>query len=530
MSVIGALNLPVADRGRAWDGSGARRRVFELCTSGENVDAACVARAFLWRDGDPQTMGSYALGFADVIDGRLMIVPRGVAACAGGRGVGAADIPEADKARIRSKICSLYARIQREIEDWPDCPFSPDSSAKAKPARKKVKRKDAITAAATGTAWEGVLAVEGIPTGDGRKIAAGALRWENLPLPLVFDVEEMDHSGMTVGTVDEIRREGASIVGSGHFSESSNADVAAVVERAKELLREEAIGVSVDLDDVVVDEEDQENMTVTSARIRGLAIVDIPAFIQAEVKVLDEETEEEQEAVVAHALGPSVVREWFADPRFGNGEQNPREDGGDERLVWQEPEHPEEEPQYGAPLTITSDGRIYGHAALWYRCHVGYAGSCVRPPKEPRGYRGYLTGERVEGVPTGPLTIGTTHARLAASLQEAERHYADTGRAVADLTVGPDAYGIWVAGALRPGVDRVQVEALRGSALSGDWRNVGGSLRLIAILAVNAPGFRIARAIAASAALITVGPGCETCPEEVSLEERVARLEQSLGA
>ena len=38
-------------------------------------------------DADAQTKGAYSLGFADVINGTLQIVPAGVAACAGGRGV-----------------------------------------------------------------------------------------------------------------------------------------------------------------------------------------------------------------------------------------------------------------------------------------------------------------------------------------------------------------------------------------------------------------------------------------------------------
>lgn len=128
-AVSGATDLPVADRETEWDGAAAARRVFDACTDGDTVDPQCVSRAFLWQDpdADPTTMGAYKLGFADVIDGQLQIVPRGVAACAGGRGVDAADIPDEDKQAIRRKICALYGQIQDEHEDWPDCPFDMQS-------------------------------------------------------------------------------------------------------------------------------------------------------------------------------------------------------------------------------------------------------------------------------------------------------------------------------------------------------------------------------------------------------------------
>lgn len=129
-AVIGSTDLPVADRDTDWDGSGARQRVFDLCTSGESVDVDCVSRAFLWRDPDQDAdnMGAYSLGFADVINDTLQIVPRGVAATAGGRGVDAADIPSDAKDTIKNKICTLYNRIQDKFDDWPDCPFSSDSA------------------------------------------------------------------------------------------------------------------------------------------------------------------------------------------------------------------------------------------------------------------------------------------------------------------------------------------------------------------------------------------------------------------
>jgi 2'-5' RNA ligase len=130
-TVTGATDLPIADRGHTWDGAGATGRVFDLYTDAAGkVDTTAVARAFLYRDpqADPATKGAYKLGYADVVNGTLQIVPAGVAATAGGRGVDSASIPDAEKATIRTKICTLYSKVQAKYDDWPDCPFGAGAS------------------------------------------------------------------------------------------------------------------------------------------------------------------------------------------------------------------------------------------------------------------------------------------------------------------------------------------------------------------------------------------------------------------
>lgn len=216
--------------------------------------------------------------------------------------------------------------------------------------------------------------------------------------------------------------------------------------------------------------------------------------------------------------------EWF---------QNPGYTEDDERLAPQEPDRPEESVTLGAPFTVTADGQVAGHVALWGRCHIGVGTTCVTPPREEPSYRGYLTGEAVPGIATGPVVMGGGHASLSMSAAAAQSYYDTTSKAVADVVVGPDDYGIWAAGAVRPNANPDDVSALRGSAISGDWRNIGGKLRLVALLAVNAPGFRVNRphAMAASGALITTGPSCEPCREGVTfetIEDRMDRVERLL--
>lgn len=169
-------------------------------------------------------------------------------------------------------------------------------------------------------------------------------------------------------------------------------------------------------------------------------------------------------------------REWFDDPKL-------------------------EEP---TPLTVTSDGRVYGHIAAWNTNHIGLP-TQTPPPRSPSNYAYFHTGVVAcadgSDVPVGQLTLAGGHAPLSADASKAVEHYDNTGSAVVDMHVGEDVHGIWAAGALRPDVTDVQVRTLRASAPSGDWRPINGVLELVACCQVNVPGFPIMRARVASGAM-----------------------------
>lgn len=188
---------------------------------------------------------------------------------------------------------------------------------------------------------------------------------------------------------------------------------------------------------------------------------------------MPEDTEMEQapdSSLMASAAKDFPPREWFRDPRL-------------------------KEP---TALTVTDDGRVYGHLAVWDTCHIGHAHSgCVKPPRSNANYAYFrvgsvLTSDGTE-IATGRITLETRHALGTLNATQTLAHYEDTGRAVADVAAGEDRHGIWIAGALRPGVSERQIRALRGSPLSGDWRRIAGNLELVAALAVNVPGFPIPR-------------------------------------
>lgn len=180
--------------------------------------------------------------------------------------------------------------------------------------------------------------------------------------------------------------------------------------------------------------------------------------------------------------------DWFENPNFTDETTAP------------DPEMPGVR---GCPITITDDGRVYGHIALFKTPHRGIKDANVYAPRSAANYSTFRYGKVVTAsgktIPTGPLTVGTNHAPLHMGTQEAIDYYANTGAAVADVAAGEDQYGIWVAGTIRPGASVAQVEALRRSPQSGDWRVENGQHELAASLAVNDPGFGVPNfALAAS--------------------------------
>ncbi|MGZ4760092.1 MAG: hypothetical protein ACXV95_13605, partial [Acidimicrobiales bacterium] len=82
MTVTRFQDLPLADRDREWDGDAADSRV-RRWAGAEDGPNAKYRNAHVWYDGDKKgNFTAYKLLIADVIDGRLRAVPRGVMAAA----------------------------------------------------------------------------------------------------------------------------------------------------------------------------------------------------------------------------------------------------------------------------------------------------------------------------------------------------------------------------------------------------------------------------------------------------------------
>lgn len=373
--------------------------------------------------------------------------------------------------------------------------------------------------------WEGPLAVEGIVTGDGREFAPDALTWADLPAPLRWNKED-SHGGeartiaVNVGRIDKIWRDDDKVMGAGvlDLSDEDGRRVHAKIEG--KFLR----GVSIDADSIAdadvefVWPEDvnagteeggeddlfemlfaqPEKVIYHGGRIRAATLVDIPAFAEAYIALLDEAG-----AVVAG--GQPITEAELAELRTREADAAGTRPAGRAPLhavtagaeLWRPPAEWFADPKLSlaTPITVTDDGRIYGHAAQWGSCHIGQEGVCVQPPHED-AHPYYRTGEVAceDGtrMAVGQITVGTGHAPLHLGASPAAEHYDNTGAAVADVAVGNDAHGIWVAGCIRPGADPLRVYELQAAGqVSGDWRRIGGALRLVGLLAVNVPGFPV---------------------------------------
>ena len=121
MAVTAFGDLPLADRDRAWDGDAAEKRV-RAWAKAEDEPNEKYRDAHVWYDADSkENFTAYKLLIADVIDGRLKAVPRGVFAAAavmqGSRG--GVDVPDKDRDRIKSHLAKYYAKLD-ETPPWED--------------------------------------------------------------------------------------------------------------------------------------------------------------------------------------------------------------------------------------------------------------------------------------------------------------------------------------------------------------------------------------------------------------------------
>lgn len=362
--------------------------------------------------------------------------------------------------------------------------------------------------------WEALAWIEGRWTGDGRFVMVDAVDWDGmLPFPLT-----VDHAGITevIGRVDSLERrpgptgEERLIVARGVL------DLASDLGRDMERLIESrfADGVSMELDaqeeggvDPDTAPEDMPAgsggwvMVVESARVRALSVVTTAAFAECRItfdaldladmppkidgptpkkrKDMPDMPEAEEDVVIVAAAGHTITMprvppaEWFQQPTDVTVE--------------------------GA-LTITDEGRVYGRLAPANVPYSGVAGNFTVPLGDVN-YRDWMRGETVvDGggrVVTGNITMGCGHGDSVTTDHAAVReHYDNSCALFAKVAAGEDADGVWVAGALYPGVTAEQVERAMGLSLSGHWLpslSPGYRYDLLAALLVPVPGFAMAR-------------------------------------
>ena len=121
MSVTAFQDLPLADRDRKWDGGAAEKRVREWADATDEPNQK-YRDAHIWYDKDrKQNFTAHKLLIADVINGTLTAVPRGVMAAAGimQGSHGGIDIPAGDIAPVKSHLAKYYAKMG-DSPPWDD--------------------------------------------------------------------------------------------------------------------------------------------------------------------------------------------------------------------------------------------------------------------------------------------------------------------------------------------------------------------------------------------------------------------------
>lgn len=331
------------------------------------------------------------------------------------------------------------------------------------------------------------VAFVGIETSDGRMLAQDInLTFRSFPLPVMWTKQTgMGHmDAFTVGVIEGARVEGDQVVASGYMLNSAEADEAAdqlahtVTRPSVDLAATEWI--LTDEKGNEISEEDWWDMpmdakviqTITAAELIGTTLVATPAFGDTMLQ-LNPERETRDAALVASASETFQPRVYpaalFSDPQLTEPTQ---------------------------PTLDESTGRIFGHLACFGACHRSIQAQCVMAPRSRSNYAHFHTSPAVRlddgtRLPVGRLTVGTGHAPDTLSGGPALAHYDNTGTCFALVRVGEDEHGIWFSGVAAPWATPEQVEQGLGSPLSGDWRDFGSGLELIAALAVNTPGFAV---------------------------------------
>jgi hypothetical protein len=325
-----------------------------------------------------------------------------------------------------------------------------------------------------------VLGRLGIPTGDGRIISPGGLTSRDLPLPLSWQRQSSaGHDGaVVVGRIETMEFHQDMVTATGHMLDVMEA------WEAEQLVDAGVIGPSMDLDDLTYVVDDSERVVITSARIAGATLVAIPSFADVSISL-------------APVPAPDVSRETSPVDMEWAGAYALRASGDVSRETSLPPLEYFTRPTDVVPVTVDGD-RVYGYMATWGTCHIGLPG-CTTAPSSPSGYAHFLRQEQPtatgESVPVGVLTVGGGHADPSLGVVPAMAHYDDVGSAVARVMAGEDEFGIWVSGWIPPYADRSKVQQLADLDVSGDWRRTGGALELVAVCAVNTPGFPVLRRV-----------------------------------
>ena len=425
--------------------------------------------AFLWRNSQApaNNKNSYRLPIADVLNGKLTMIPHAVFTAAsilsGAHGGLENVVPEKERLDIKRVITEIYDVLQKAYGDPRVVPpwlrggnkeeqvlasltAAVNSSAASLPLADTDRTWDAGAARSRLWSWA---------DGDYRKYRKGFLWWDstNPEMKGSYKLPVADVIDGKLALVPRAVNAVASVLGGGRGG--------------------------VDIPDA------------DATRIQGL-VNRMQKRFGAERADEENDSSSEGSTTASSVVPVHPPTEWFADPML----QGP------------------------TPLAVTADGQVTGHLALWNVCHFGIRDACRMAPKSRSGYKYFMDGTVLTADGSerrvGKITVGTGHANLRLGYVPAADHYDNTGNAVAIVAAGEDRFGIWVHGALTADASEARVAELRRSPLSGDWRPTPDGLELVAALAVNSPGFPIVGFTASGDIQSLVAAGMVLSEEEVA--------------
>lgn len=325
-------------------------------------------------------------------------------------------------------------------------------------------------------------------TGDGRGVRRGALSWEaeGQSVPIIWDRQDGDHTGMTLGVVDEWMADNSGLyVQSARLFGTDDPEAAAAVARVAELIEQNALGWSVMMDDEEVEIEfkepdyiegpdgsikikykaSDEQRWVTKARIRHLAIVDTPAWPGSRP-----------------ALGPMEALAAAA------------------RVATYPATHFEKwESREVVPFQVTPDGRVFGHMAGDGCFRNGDKTTCIKYSADPdpqlRNFHvGTATLDTGEVIRVGSLTCASLHADVNLSLDQQRQYHENTSTIWARVVAWEDSKGrLCASGSIVPGLDEATLAKVAGAPISVEkWPVPGFSgLTLCGAHAVVSPAWPV---------------------------------------
>lgn len=395
-----------------------------------------------------------------------------------------------DEALARYRANQLIRGMRERNQEPPTQPVEAET-----PCADCPPEDDPVTAASVDDIPVHGLAVPyDTPTGDGRQIRGGALTWDLTTegVPIIWDREDGDHTGMVIGRVDAFTADEAGVfVDAGRLFATTDTEAQAAVLRVVELIAENAVGWSVMLDDEVQEDVYREPqitensdgsvtvkhsradqmLTTVSARIRHLAIVDTPAFPGARP-----------------ILGPAPVNAAVAAGAVFPAAHFAR---------W-------EETKDYTPFQITPDGRIWGHAAGDGCYRTTRAGTtCLKYRKDPdprmaNFHTGTATLDNGDVIRAGSLTCANLHATPRMSLDQQRRHHEDTSTVWARVVAWNDSKGrLCISGSVVPGLDERTLAQVGGLPLSVELWPVPGvnGLTLAGAHTVVSPAWPVAASV-----------------------------------